>query len=222
MRGDDNSPIQVVLPTPDSSDASTITQSDAPVDANREDDLRIYVSGAVRNPGVYRLEQDNRLSASDHSLDIVVLTHLDADHSRGLLEVLDLPAEPLGGTVADQNNNSVVIRIVFDSVSFLLAADIEAMAENYLVRRNGDFDSTVLKVAHHGSRTSTTQNFLSHVDPVVAMVSVGKSNRFSHPHPEIVQKIEQALRHSRVYRTDRHSTVEFVSDGEGLWVSTER
>lgn len=89
MRGDDNSPIQVVLPTPDSSDASTITQSDAPVDANQEDDLRIYVSGAVQNPGVYRLEQDNRLSASDHSLDIVVLTHLDADHSRGLLEVLD-------------------------------------------------------------------------------------------------------------------------------------
>ena len=216
------------------------------------------------------------MSAGDNSLDIVVLTHLDADHSRGLLEVLDRyqvasvlvglenpdaalypqwqasleheaptrisvqaghriilepglrlevlnpPAEPLGGTVADQNNNSVVLRIVYGGVSFLLAADIEAMAENYLAHRNVDIDSTVLKVAHHGSKTSTTPVFLSRVNPVVAVVSVGESNRFSHPHPEVVQRIEQALGKSRVYRTDRHGTVEFVSDGERLWVSTER
>ena len=213
------------------------------------------------------------MSTGDRSLDMVVLTHLDADHSRGLVEVLDRyrvasvlvgmenpnaalypqwqaslerkapnklsvqagqriildeglrlevlnpPALPLGGNVADQNNNGVVLRIVYGEVSFLLAADIEAMAENYLARRNGDIDSTVLKVAHHGSKTSTTPDFFARVDPVVA---VGEGNRFNHPHTDVVQRVVEALGHDQVYRTDKHGTVEFVSDGKGLWVSTER
>ena len=62
VREDDNAPIQVVLPTPDSSDASAVTQADGPANAGPEKDLRVYVSGAVRNPGVYRLRPENRLS----------------------------------------------------------------------------------------------------------------------------------------------------------------
>ena len=82
VRGEDNSPIQVVLPTPESSGASTVTQPDAASEANREDDLMVYVSGAVRNPGVYRLQPENRLSdavsaaggaTSDADLDAVNL-----------------------------------------------------------------------------------------------------------------------------------------------------
>ena len=214
------------------------------------------------------------MPAGDRSLDMVVLTHLDADHSRGLLEVLDRyrvasvvvglenpdsslyaewqagleraaaikmrvqtghrillepdlslevlnpPARPNGGSIADQNNNGVVLRIVYNRVSFLLAADIEAMAENYLARRTGSVDSTVFKVAHHGSKTSTTMRFLSRVDPVVAVVSVGKANRYAHPHPEIVQRLGEALGLDGVYRTDRDGTIEFISDGDQLWVKT--
>ena len=216
------------------------------------------------------------MSAGDRSLDMLVLTHLDADHSRGLLEVLDRyrvasvvvglenpdsslyaewqavleraapmkipvkaghriilepdlslevlnpPARPIGGSIADQNNNGVVLRIVYDRVSFLLAADIEAMAENYLVRRSRSVASTVLKVAHHGSKTSTTTRFLSRVDPVVVVVSVGKTNRYGHPHPEIVQRLGETLGLDGVYRTDRDGTIEFISDGEQLWVKTAK
>ena len=128
----------------------------------------------------------------------------------------------MGGSIADQNNNSVVLRIVYDRVSFLLAADIEATTETYLVRGSRSVDSTVLKVAHHGSKTSTTPRFLSRVDPVVAVVSAGKANRYGHPHPEIVQRLGETVGLDGVYRTDRDGTIEFISDGERLWVKTEK
>ncbi len=207
---------------------------------------------------------------------MLVLTHLGADHSRGLLEVLDRyrvasvlvgveetdsalnpqwrasleregpmkipvtagyrvvlepdlilevlnpPGAATRGFAADQNNNSVVLRLVYGRVGFLLAADIEAEAENYMVRRSEALQSAVLKVPHHGSRTSTTPGFLERVDPAVAVVSVGEANQFGHPHPEVADRLEEAVGPEAVYRTDRDGTIEFVSDGERLWVGTER
>jgi competence protein ComEC len=138
------------------------------------------------------------------------------------LEVLNPPGTPIGGSIADQNNNGVVLRLVHDRVSFLLAADIEAEAENYLVQGPQMLESAVLKVAHHGSRTSTTPAFLDRVDPSVAVVSAGEANRFGHPHQEVVDRLGEALGPEAVYRTDRDGTIEFVSDGERLWVRTER
>ena len=216
------------------------------------------------------------LPRGDRSLDMVVLTHLDADHSRGLLRVLDHyrvasvlvglehtksalypqwrsqleregptpipvrtghriilepdlslevltpPETPIGGSVADQNNNGVVLRLVYGKTSILLAADIEMKAESYLSRHSLLLNSAVLKVPHHGSKTSTTSAFLARVDPVAVVVSVGKANSFGHPHPEVVDRLSEAVGGDLVYRTDRHGTVEFISDGETLWARTER
>ena len=138
------------------------------------------------------------------------------------LQILNPPDPSAGGSAKDQNNNGVVLRLTYNEVSFLLAADIEAAAENRLVRSGPTINSTVLKVPHHGSRTSTTPAFLAGVGPSVAVISVGAANRFGHPVPEILERLREAIGEDAIFRTDRDGTVEFISDGESLWVKTER
>ena len=150
---------------------------------------------------------------------MVVMTHLDGDHSKGLLEVLDRydvatvvvgenpldddlsqewqaklkrqqidlvkvsegyrlevepgvtlevlnpPGVPFNGSGSDRNNNAVVLRLIYGQVSFMLASDIEAFAEGYLVRSSAELESTVLKAAHHDSRTSSTAGFFEPGEP---------------------------------------------------------
>ena len=74
--------------------------------------------------------------------------------------------------------------------------------------------STALKVAHHGSDTSTSQEFLSAVDPQIAVLSVGADNKFGHPSDEVVSRLKQRLGKENIYRTDRHGIIEFITDGE--------
>jgi competence protein ComEC len=76
----------------------------------------------------------------------------------------------------------------------------------------------VLKVAHHGSCSSTTQRFLDAVDPRVVVISVGADNRFGHPCDEVLERLEGLP----VYRTDEQGAIEVVSDGTQMWVETER
>jgi len=77
----------------------------------------------------------------------------------------------------------------------------------------------VLKVAHHGSKTSTSPQFLAAVDPEAAVISVGADNTFGHPGPEVVERLIDRLGEDNVYRTDEDGTIELITDGERLWVS---
>jgi len=79
----------------------------------------------------------------------------------------------------------------------------------------------VLKVSHHGSRTSTTPQFLAAVDPEVAVISVGAGNPFGHPSTEVVERLTDRMGRDDVYRTDEDGTIEFITDGENLWVRSE-
>ncbi|MYC37734.1 MAG: ComEC/Rec2 family competence protein [Chloroflexi bacterium] len=213
------------------------------------------------------------LPGGDRSLDLVVMTHLDSDHSNGLLEVLGrytvgavlsgpqppdnemraqwedrlehhgiAPVEvhagyvielddgvelqalnpPREGLSGDSNNDSLVMRLTYGEVSLLLAADIESEAEQRLVEGRAELQSTVLKAAHHGSKTSTTQPFLNAVSPAIAVVSAGLDNSYGHPAPAVVERLEAAVGEEDVYRTDRDGNVEIVSDGATVWVRTER
>ena len=146
---------------------------------------------------------------------------IQLDHGL-VLEVLYPPERVLVGTSSDLNNSSVVTRLVYGETSFLLTGDIHWDAENYLLRRSLHLDSTVLKVGHQGSRTSTTPEFLEEVSPQVAIISVGADNRFGHPHPEVVKALTEALGNDRVFATYEHGSVEIVSDGASLSVQTER
>jgi competence protein ComEC len=138
------------------------------------------------------------------------------------VEVLHPPSPPLRGSQWERNNNGLVFRLVYGEVSFLLTADIEAEAEIYLARSYRDFKSSVMKVAHHGSRTSTTPTFLEMVNPLAVAISAGEDNRFGHPHPEVVERLEQQVGRQRIYQTAEHGNIEFISDGRSLWVKTQR
>ncbi len=138
------------------------------------------------------------------------------------IEVLNPPAEFFQGTSSDVDNNGVVLRLSWQEVSFLLTADIRQEAEFELVRQRANLTSTVLKAAHHGSKTSTTPQFLAAVDPEIAVISVGADNPFGHPSPEVVDRLEQELGEERVYLTSQDGTIEFITDGERLWVRVEK
>jgi competence protein ComEC len=131
------------------------------------------------------------------------------------------PIEPhLKNTRSDLNNNSVAIKITYRHVSFLLAGDMEQEAESRLWLRGDKLRSTVLKVAHHGSRTSSTPEFLRAVRPQIAVISCGARNQFHHPSRITLQRLEEM--DAQVYRTDVHGAVTVGTNGTRCWVKTFR
>jgi len=124
---------------------------------------------------------------------------------------------PDGGTSI--NNVSIVLLGTFGSQRFLLAGDIEQEIDPILLAR-GLPHVDLLKVAHHGSRTSSTDAFLAAVHPQAAIVSVGAVNPYGHPAPETLARIE--AHGARLYRTDRNGTVEATLDGRTLAIQAER
>jgi competence protein ComEC len=134
------------------------------------------------------------------------------------MEVLNPPEGLFEGTSDDVDNNGVVLRLSWGKVSFLFTADIREEIEFELIGQRANLKSSVLKVAHHGSKTSTTSQFLAAVDPEVAVISVGADNTFGHPSPEVVERLIDRLGENNVYRTDEDDTVEFITDGERLWL----
>jgi len=135
-----------------------------------------------------------------------------------IMEVLNPLVNPLSGSESDLDNNSIVLHLRDGKVSFLLAADIMRDTEWELVRERADLSSTVLKVAHHGSDTSTTFEFLSVVNPQVTIISCGADNKFGHPNQEVVSRLEEKIGRGNIYRTDKYGTIEFITDGKRLWM----
>jgi len=145
----------------------------------------------------------------------------EVDLGNGIkMEVLNPPATLYEGTSHDVDNNGVVLKLTWGKVSFLFTADIREEAEFELIGQRANLKSTVLKVAHHGSKTSTTSQFLAAVDPEVAVISVGADNTFGHPSPEVMERLIDRLGEDNVYRTDEDGTVELITDGDRLWVRT--
>lgn len=186
----------------------------------------------------------------DRSIEMMLLTHPQADHMTGLLDVLDrydvrrvlagpgvdrsttygawldavraegtsvetvrqgrvfdldygvrievLGPDPVEAVDPQVNNTGAVLRVSWRDVSFLLPADIEAMAERALLTDGADLRATVLKVPHHGSKTSSTRAFLDAVRPSYAVVSSGKDNAFGHPAPEVVDRLDD---YAQVFNT---------------------
>ncbi|MCO6512220.1 MAG: ComEC/Rec2 family competence protein [Aridibacter famidurans] len=202
------------------------------------------------------------------SIDTLVLTHGDADHIQGLVEIvrnfrvgsiligLREPANPafleleteaasrgirvylvyegdllrFGGasvevlnprptaipTEDSDNDRSVVLRIVFGVRSFLFTGDIEHVAETRIAGYK--IESDVVKVAHHGSRTSSSELFVNAVETDYAVIPVGRRSQFGHPHREVVERWQASG--ARVYTTGRSGTVTISTDGSLLEVTT--
>jgi competence protein ComEC len=114
----------------------------------------------------------------------------------------------------DDNNASVAILIDCGDVEILATGDLEAVAERRLLADGALIDVEALKVGHHGSRTSTSEDFLNVVRPEIALISAGRRNRYGHPAAEVVERLE---RHgARVLRTDLHGTIRLSTDGRIL------
>jgi len=236
---------------------------------------QVLVDGGP-SPQAIGLALGKKMPFWDRTIDLLVLTHPDADHITGLVEVLnryrvkqvlypDLESESplydewfrliqekdikralaqagqkiylgaevvievlnppiplLTGTGSDIDNNGVVLRLGMGEVSFLFTADIMWEAEWELITRRASLTSTVLKVPHHGSATSTTPEFLAVVNPQLAVISVGADNKFGHPSDEVMDRLSQRLGEENIYRTDKRGTIELITDGERLWVRVER
>jgi competence protein ComEC len=114
------------------------------------------------------------------------------------------------------NNNSVVLLLRHGDQRLLLTGDIEAEAETHLVANGPVHPVTALKVPHHGSRTSSTAAFLDAIRPSVAVIQVGFANRFGHPHPDVLARLQGVG--ARVFRTDRHGAVRLLLDGNSITV----
>ena len=134
------------------------------------------------------------------------------------LEVLGPPAEPVEGGDDRLNNNSVVLRLTWGGVSFLLPGDLETAGEEALLSEGEDLRSTVLKVPHHGSADATSASLLAAVHPDVAVISVGADNTYGQPSPQVLGRLAD----SQVYRTDLNGRVKLSTDGEHLWVEVDR
>jgi competence protein ComEC len=135
-----------------------------------------------------------------------------------ILNVLNPPETAASEAESDIENNGIVIRLTFAEVSFLFTADVGQEVENRLINERAGLSCTVLKVAHHGSATSTISDFLSVAKPRIAVISVGANNSFGHPDKEVLER----LKNTTVYRTDISGTIEFITDGRVLRVKTEK
>jgi competence protein ComEC len=118
----------------------------------------------------------------------------------------------------DPNTSSVVIRVSYGQVHMLLTGDAEQEEEGWLLEHYPDaLFADVLKVAHHGSSTSSTDAFLDAVHPRLALISVGTKNRYGHPSPDVLRRFDD--RHVEVLRTDRDGGIVVRTDGTRIWVS---
>ena len=113
------------------------------------------------------------------------------------------------------NNDSLVLQARYRDTSILLAGDAEAPEEQAMLAQSG-LHSTLLKVGHHGSLTSTKPQFLAAVDPAWAVISCGRRNRFGHPREEILAELQAA--HVRTFRTDLDGVTCFGMDGKTVLV----
>ena len=229
---------------------------------------RILIDGGSGSIILEKLSKE--MSFWDRTIDLIILTHPEADHLSGLNEVLKrykvenilwtgivrdtaeykewlklinegkakiflakagqkistrnillellFPFENLEGKkFKDSNNASIVGKLVFGDISFLFTGDIYKEVEKELIGGGVDFDSDILKISHHGSRTSTSEEFLKEVSPEIAIISVGKNNSYNHPHQEVLEVLSKYG--INVLRTDEQGDIKIISDGKNYEIS---
>ncbi len=122
----------------------------------------------------------------------------------------------------DANEMSVVVKSVYGDTSILFTGDAEHRSEEAMLEmyKNGQLDCDILKVGHHGSNTSTTDEFLDAVSPEIAVISCGEGNKFGHPHKETTDKLREEEIH--VFRTDINGSVVIKTDGKTYTVTAEK
>jgi len=126
---------------------------------------------------------------------------------------------PFSGAGPGTNVLSIVGRLCFQQTCFFMAGDIEKSQENTLSQTNFNLASQVLKVAHHGSKTSSSDGLLDRIQPQIAVISVGKNNSFGHPAAETLERLKKYA--DKIFRTDEKGDVVLMTDGARLLVDNQ-
>lgn len=117
----------------------------------------------------------------------------------------------------ESNTSSIVLQLTYGDIDFLLTGDSPKNIEEYLVLMEGEYlESEVLKVGHHGSRTSTSELFLDEVHPEYAVISASADNSYGHPHVEVTDLLFN--KRIKTLSTAEEGNITFLSDGENIWV----
>lgn len=230
------------------------------------DKKQILIDGG---PDLSILEKIGRgMPFYDRYIDLIILSHPEADHLNGLIEVIKryeigaiittgvirdteqykqwvetiegknipiyiakangeidfgnnikinilYPFENLAGKeLSDSNNTSIVAKLVYKNFETLFTGDIEKSVENKLVNSGTNLKSDILKISHHGSKTSTSEEFLRAVNAILAVIEVGKDNKYGHPHQEVLDRLSNL----EIFQTGRDGNIEILSDGENFLV----
>lgn len=119
------------------------------------------------------------------------------------------------------NNNSLVCKLNYKNYSMLFTGDIEAIAEKAILKKYSRnlniLKSDILKVAHHGSKTSSITEFIEKIKPKYAIIGVGEDNKFGHPSDSTIQNLEKA--NIRIYRTDKMGEIEMKTNGKDIEIN---
>lgn len=130
--------------------------------------------------------------------------------NKNSFEIIAPDKKLLGLGKTSVNGSSLVLRFVTPTVSFLFPSDIEASTELYLAESGQDISADILKVPHHGSKTSSSDYFLKKVKPLLAVISVGAKNNYGHPHAEVLKRFANIS----IKRTDQSGTITFAESGD--------
>jgi competence protein ComEC len=166
----------------------------------------ILWNGVVKDTAEWK--EWNRLVQEEGAKILIAEAGQKIDISQDIYIEILYPFESLEGLeVKDSNDTSIVAQLVFKDNSFLFTGDISRKIEKKLVDEYQEFSSLILKIAHHGSKTSTSLEFLEMVSPETAVISVG-DNQWGHPHPEVLSILEQFG--IQVLTTQDYGDVKFI------------
>lgn len=122
------------------------------------------------------------------------------------------------------NNNSLVFKLVYKDFSIMFTGDIEEEAEKAILEQYSNninkLQANILKIAHHGSKTSTTEDFLKKVSPKIALIGVGKNNNFGHPNEQVIERLK--ANKVKIYRTDEDGETNIVVNRNGEIVNIQK
>ena len=139
-----------------------------------------------------------------------------------VIEIGDITLEiiaPISYSEEDKNSNSVALRASAEGVSVLITGDATVDEEAQVLEKHGDLKADILKVGHHGSSTSTSEEFLRAVSPSIAVISCGEGNAYGHPHYSTLTRLREAG--AEVWRTDKSGTVTVYVENGKIMVKTQ-
>jgi competence protein ComEC len=114
--------------------------------------------------------------------------------------------------LSESNDSSVILRMVYGQKSFLFTGDAARTSEESLVSGGALIDSDVLKIGHHGSKTSSSDEFLEKISPEIGVIEVGKENRYGHPNQDVLDRLQKYA--IKILRTDINGDIKMISDGK--------